>query len=128
MTDTIMKTIDILRSNGGSVIVNKNLARSIGMDAAIMYSELVSKFHYFAEKGQLTDDGYFFNTVENMKVDTTLTDYQQRKALVKLVKLGLVQQVNRGTPQKRYFRLDCDEEHLKNIMAKGETNHYSKNS
>ena len=54
--------LDLLRE-GGSIVVNKKLAHAIGMDAAVMYSELISKQRYFAKKGQLTDDGYFFNTV-----------------------------------------------------------------
>lgn len=80
--------INLLRSDG-SIIINKRLAHNIGLNEAIMYSELLSKYKYFAEKHELQDDGYFFNTVDNMHKDTALSDYQQRKAICNLEKLGL---------------------------------------
>jgi hypothetical protein len=107
--------IDLLRSDG-SIVVNKRLAHAIGIDAAIMYSELISKQKYFADRGQLTEDGYFFNTVENMQEDTTLTKYQQSKAIKKLVTLNLIFQVNRGLPQKRFFKINEDEKYIRQIL------------
>lgn len=103
-----MSVIDLLRSDG-SIIVNKRLAHSIGIESAIMFSELISKKIYFENKNQLTKDGYFFNTVENMKEDTTLSKYQQSKAIKKLVELNLIKQENRGIPQKRYFKITNDD-------------------
>ncbi|WP_394235830.1 hypothetical protein [Niallia oryzisoli] len=100
--------LELLRRDG-SIVVNKKLARAIGMDAAVMYAELVSKHQYFAKKGQLTEDGYFFNTMENLKEDTTLSKYQQATAIKQLVKLNLIQHENRGLPQKRYFKINEDE-------------------
>ena len=109
--------IELLRSDG-SIIINKRLARSLGIDAAIMYSELASKYKYFKNKDELTKDGFFFNTVDNMQEDTTLSKYQQNKALKVLCKIGLINQVNRGLPQKRYFKIVNDLE-LLNECLKG---------
>ena len=108
--------LDLLRE-GGSIVVNKKLAHAIGMDAAVMYSELISKQRYFAKKGQLTDDGYFFNTVENMREDTTLSKYQQANAIKKLVMLNLIYHQNRGLPQKRYFKINEDQTVIINILG-----------
>ncbi|RYI25077.1 hypothetical protein EVU96_25015 [Bacillus infantis] len=107
--------IELLRSDG-FITVNKNLARAMGIDAAIMYSELISKQKYFKDRGQLSEDGYFFNTVENMEADTTLTKYQQAKAIKALVKANLIHQDNRGLPQKRYFKINEDESVIAGIL------------
>lgn len=107
--------IDLLRSDG-SIVVNKRLARSIGIDAAIMYSELISKEKFFSDRDQLTDDGFFFNTVENMQEDTTLSKDKQLKAIKILVKLGLILHENRGLPRKRYFKVVKDEENIIRVL------------
>lgn len=113
-----MSVIELLRSDG-SIIVNKKLAHVIGIEPAIMYSELISKQIYFEERSQLTDDGFFFNTVENMQEDTTLSKYQQSKAMKKLKELKLVEQSNRGVPQKRYFKVINDDMRLLQILGTG---------
>ena len=104
---------DILLKSGGSIIVNKNLARNIGLDAAIFYSELCSKYKYFEQRKELDKDGYFFNTVENMKNDTFLSDYRQREAIKKLKELGLIFYQRRSIPGRgisalRYFKVNMD--------------------
>ncbi len=95
--------IDLLRSDG-SVIANKNLAFEIGMRETIVFSELLSKYRYFKQEEMLTDDGYFFNTVDNFRLDTTYTGKQQRRAINKLEKLNLIKTDLRGLPPKRYFK------------------------
>lgn len=107
--------IDLLRSDG-SIVVNKRLAKAIGIDAAIMYSELISKEKYFADRDQLTDDGFFFNTVENMQEDTTLSKDKQLKAIKVLVKEGLIRHENRGLPRKRYFKVIKNEENIIRVL------------
>jgi DNA-binding transcriptional regulator GbsR (MarR family) len=103
-----MSILELLRSDG-SIVVNKKLAHAIGIDAAIMYSELISKHFYFENRDQITEDGFFFNTVENMQEDTALSKYQQSKAIKKLVELKLIFHENRGLPQKRYFKINNNE-------------------
>lgn len=107
--------IDLLRSNG-SIVVNKLLAKAIGINAAIMYSELISKYIYFANKGQITEDGFFYNTVENMQEDTTLSKDQQLAAIKVLVKVNLIEQKNRGLPRTRHFKINQNEEIIKKIL------------
>lgn len=119
--------IELLRSDG-SIIVNKRLAKSIGIDAAIIYSELASKYKYFKNKNELTDDGFFFNTVENMEEDTTLSKYQQNKALKVLCNIGLIKQVNRGLPQKRYFKIISNMELLQKCLQGVDMTKVSKKS
>lgn len=113
-----MTILELLRSDG-SIVVNKKLARALGIDVAIMYSELISKYFYFETRGQLTDDGYFFNTIDNMEEDTCLSKYQQTKAIKVLVVKGLIKHQNRGLPQKRFFKITYDEQKLVKILDMG---------
>jgi hypothetical protein len=118
--------IDLLRADG-SIVVNKNLARNIGLDCAVLYSELASKYKYFKQKGKLTSDGYFFNTVDNLEIDTCLSSYQQRECLKKLEKYGLVQIVRRGLPAKRFFKIIPDFNVLQKYLQSQETSQLLKN-
>lgn len=107
-SEVTKKINDILLKSGGSIIVNKNLARNIGLDAAIFYSELYSKYKYFKQRKKLNEDGYFFNTVENMSRDAFLSDYRQRKAIKKLKELDLICYQKKGLPARRYFKVNMD--------------------
>jgi hypothetical protein len=113
--------IDLLRSNG-SIVVNKNLVFAIGVNEAILYSELISKHEYFANKDQLTEDGYFFNTVDNLKLDTGIGEKPQKKAIKTLEALGLIKTDHRGLPRKRYFKIIDNEERIKNLLMIGKHN------
>ena len=114
-----MKTFpitDLLR-NDGFVIYNKNLAKNIGINEAILYSELLSRWYYFRERGQLTEDGFFFNTVKDLEDGTALSDYQQRRALNSLKEKGLIEMEVRGIPAKRYFRIVEDSELIASYLV-----------
>lgn len=106
---------ELLR-NDGSIVINKKLAKGIGLHQAIMYSELISKYLYFSKRGKLKE-GYFFNTVENMEQDTCLSDYQQREAVCKLKDLGLIDYKVKGIPPKRYFKIIVSEKVSKMLNA-----------
>lgn len=110
--------IDLLR-NDGSIITNKNLAFRIGKDEADIYSELMGKYLYFKHNDELTKDGYFYNTVDNLRLDTTLKAKQQRKAINKLEKMGLIKTDLRGLPPKRHFKPVKDLNILSRLIEEG---------
>src|SRR5699024_7969669 len=101
---------DLLRSDG-SIVVNKKLSHAIGIEPAIMYSELISKQIYFDNRDELTGDGYFFNTVENMKEDTALSKYQQSKSIKKLKELNII---------KKYNKIVNDDEKVLKLLGIGQ--------
>jgi uncharacterized phage protein (TIGR02220 family) len=106
-----MGKFEILRKllmSSGSIVVNKELALALGLETAIMYSELLSKAEYF--KDNLNNEGMFFNTIEDMQKSTTLSAYQQRLAINKLEKYNLINCKLKGLPATRYFWIneDCD--------------------
>ena len=65
-----------LLSSTAFLVLNKELAKQVGLNAAVLLADLISKEEYFIAKGMT--DGWFFNTEANIERDTTLTPYQQR--------------------------------------------------
>lgn len=112
----------LLRADG-SIIVNKQLAKEIGINEAIIYSELLSKYMYFYNKNQLTEDGYFFNTVENLERDTTLSKYQQQQAIKKLKDLNLITTKLKGVPSTRHFKI-LDNNVLESLLLQQKSKNY----
>ena len=106
----------LLRSDG-SIVINKTLMRAIGINEAIAYCELLSRYSYFETRDQLTDDGFFFNTIEDLEEATSLSGYQQRKAIISLEKTGLIKMEIRGLPAKRYFKILDNIEMLINLLS-----------
>lgn len=96
-----------MRSDG-YMTVNKKLAKVAGINESIIYGELVSRYFYFADNNKLTDDGYFFNTIEDLEEATTLTRNQQPKAINRLCELGLIDCKLKGMPGKRHFKINED--------------------
>ena len=92
----------------GFLTVNKHLAKIVGLDAAVLMAELASTYNYYESTDQLTDDGMFFETVERVEENTTLTKYQQAKAIKTLVDSGVLETSKMGIPAKRYFKIDED--------------------
>lgn len=96
--------------------VNKNLLKLLGGDTTIFYCELATRYCYFEERNMLTEEGWFFNTVEDLEEATTLTEYMQRKAVKKLVEVGLIEIKSFGLPCRRYFRLITDDSQITQII------------
>ena len=102
-----MSIINLLASRN-FIVVNKEIAKKIGLDEAIMIGELASEYSYWEDKDGITEDGFFFSTVENVQENTTFTQYKQQRTLDKLKELGLVYVERRDVPAKRYIRLRED--------------------
>ena len=106
-----------LLSSSAFLIVNKQLAKQVGLKGAVMLADLISKEEYFIVNGMT--DGWFFNTESNIERDTTLTSYQQRKVLKTLKKCGIIETKRKGIPAKQYFKIN--EANLLKILSSEET-------
>ena len=115
---SFMSIIELLRSDG-SIIINKKLNFSLGTHTTIVYTELLSRFMYFLEKDQLTEDGYFFNTVDDLKLGTGLGKTAQTNAINDLIDKGLIKKDLRGIPPKRYFKIIPDTELIEKYLQEG---------
>jgi hypothetical protein len=93
-----------LLSSTAFIVLNKELAKRVGLKEAVLLADLISKEEYFIANGMT--DGWFFNTEANIEKDTTLTAYQQRKCLKTLKKEGLIEVKRKGIPAKQYFKIN----------------------
>lgn len=84
--------------------INKELVKKIGIESTLVLADLISKEEYFQERN-MVDDGYFFNTLDNIKDDTTLSHFKIRNALNKLVKHGFIEAKLKGIPAKTYIKI-----------------------
>ena len=94
-----------LLSSTAFLIVNKRLAKRVGLKAAVLLADLISKEQYFIDNQNLIE-GYFYNTETNIFKDTTLSPYQQRKALKTLKKENLIETKRMGVPAKIYYKIN----------------------
>lgn len=97
-----------LVATSGFLTVNKVIAREVGLEAAALLGELASTQVYWEERGELNEDGMFFETAEQIEQNTTLTAYQQGKASKVLEGAGLIRTTRKGVPAKKYFVVDAD--------------------
>ena len=81
-----MKLSKIL-SSSAYFVLNKELVKKLGCETTMILADLISKEEYFEERG-MVEDGYFFNTLDNMQQDTSMSHFKIRNALNKLVKYG----------------------------------------
>lgn len=110
-----------LISSSNFIVVNKSLAREIGLIESVVLGELASEYDHWKATGNL-DDGYFYSTVDNLSDNTTLSKYQQRTALDNLKEKGIIEVTVKGLPAKRYIKIN--EEQVEKLL----NNKLSKNS
>ena len=103
--------------------VNKKLARLVGLEAALLISDLISKREYFIQNKDITLEDWFFNTQENIEVDTGLTPHQQRKAFEILKSHGFIETQRKGIPAKQHFKI-FDVQLLKILITGSENFEY----
>ena len=97
-------------SSSNYIVFNKIIAKSLGINSALMLAELIYEYGYYQQNNMLSKKGYFYSTVHNVEDATTLTKYQQAQCINKMINLKLIEMINQGVPCKRYFKLN-----IKNI-------------
>lgn len=90
------------------IVYNKKLAHTIGINETILFMDLVSKYRYFLNKWWIDEEGYFYNTSENIQKDTALTQFQQQKSLKSLIKLWFISTKLKWLPSTKHFRINFD--------------------
>lgn len=121
-----MKAIFKLLNPDNTMSVNRQLAHAIGLEAAVAYSALLSKYAYYEQRGLLTADGWFYSTIEDMEESTALTAKQQRRCINSLAEIGLIFTKVQGMPARRFFRINDDVDLLSEVLSKGGKSSLSK--
>ncbi|MFJ5762765.1 hypothetical protein ACIQAA_27275 [Neobacillus sp. NPDC093182] len=102
-----MKLLSIL-SGKGFVMFNKEIAREVSVNGAIIFGQLCSSFESFGNKNMLTNRNgkeYFYLTSEVIEEETALTYRQQVKAIKDLEKAGYIEAVIMCSPARKYFHI-----------------------
>lgn len=94
-------------SHNNYLVVNKTLIQIFGINGSLFISELFYRRKLYAESGKLTEDGFFYATVNDIEKETTLSEYQQNQILTILQNEGLVRIEKRGLPAKRHIFIDA---------------------
>jgi uncharacterized phage protein (TIGR02220 family) len=100
-------------------IINKNLAKKVGLDAALLLSDLAQAQLYWNEK--LNREDYFYKVESDIEEDTTLSSHKQRKARTILSKAGILKVKRKGVPAKIFYFIDesCIKNLLLNFLTTG---------
>lgn len=99
--------------------INKKLAKKVGIEAALLLSDLISKREYFVINKDIKINEWFFNTAENIELDTTLTPHKQREAIKVLCEVGFLEVKLFGMPAKNHFKIN-DAQLLKYLTTSNE--------
>lgn len=118
MKKDLSPVYDLIRADG-SIVLNKNLSHAIGLNETITYSELLSRYNYFNIREELDEEGYFYNTVDDLQLGTSLSAKQQKTAIDNIKKLGLIDVKLKGVPAIRHFKIIDNTPILFEFIAKG---------
>lgn len=94
-----------LLSRNNYITLNKPLVNSIGLSEAALLSEICYRHQYLERAGKLTEDGFFYVTIQDVQSQLPFSDYEQKKILDKFQRAELVIVERRGLPAKRYIKI-----------------------
>lgn len=96
-------------SGDGYWQVNKKVVKELGANTAIAIADLLNVEKLFEENGKLPKDEWFFQSIEQVEKYTGLTRYEQETAYRKLRTRKFIEQINKGVPRRRWFRIDHEQ-------------------
>jgi len=102
-----MKIKSVL-SQGAFWQINKSLAQKVGLESALLLSDLIDRESYFEGRDMLIDingEGYFFVTSKQISDATTLSYRKQKKCITTLEEQGMIKTFLRGVPAKLHFTI-----------------------
>lgn len=97
-----------LLSDNGFIKLNKALNHYLGTSTAIILAELISEHNYWRKLKRLTEDGFFYSTIENIWAETSLKKDTQLTCIKKLSDLGVITCVRGGYKGQRHFKIHED--------------------
>lgn len=95
------RTLKQLLMSSSYFVLNKQIVKAIGIEAGFLLTTLIE-----ASDGLANEDGWFYKTSPSLEEETGLSNHKQSKIIEELIKLGILEQENKGMPMKRYFRIN----------------------
>lgn len=99
-----------LLANNNYCIFNKDIAKNLSTNAAIILGLLCSKQNMYGQLNQLTNikgEQYFYCTRDDIYDETGLKEDAQRSAMKLLKDNGILIVKRFGVPSKNYYRIDA---------------------
>jgi len=115
-----MNAIFQLVNPSNTITINRPLAHALGLNEAVVYGALISKYYYYSERGLVGNGGWFYSTAPDLQESTALSEKQQKRAIDNLINAGLIRSELRGMPAKRSFYIVEDIALLQKIISAGE--------
>lgn len=88
--------------------LNKDLARDVWIEAALLLSDLIDKYGYFKKKWQIVKvwwEEYFYNTAKNIQEDTTISYKKQKRCIKTLEDKWYIKTQLMWVPAKLHFTI-----------------------
>ncbi len=113
----LKKLRSIIMGADGWIPINKAMMQKLGLEASILYGELLNKYKWYLENEGLNQYGEFWSTVAEIQADTSLDKRNQKKAIEILVNEGLIEVHNKVPPGRqratRHFKVILDPANLR---------------
>ena len=99
--------IELSRSTLSSnmTMFSNKILEEIGAAPTVFFAILMSNELFHEKHGNLTEDRFFYETIEDMEKRTKLTRYNQDTCIKTLIEYSLLKVEIRGLPAKRYFQI-----------------------
>lgn len=101
------------------IYVNRPLAHSIGLDPAVAWAVIVTKYYQCQRYNSLREDGSFYVTEADFENMCGYKRRKQKAAIDKLIEQRFIITFLAGAPAKRYFRITVTPEMLGTAVTNG---------
>lgn len=86
-------------------MVNKRLAQVVGIEAALLLADLISREKYWVRHKKIGVGGGFFVTARELETDFFVKRYTRQSMQNELLKAGYLKIIKRGQPARNFFYL-----------------------
>ena len=120
----MIDTVKELLCSSNFWVLNKTVVKIFGLESAFLLVNMAE-----AESLLADEDGWFYQTIDTLEEITGFSRYQQEKCIKNLTEKGVLVQVTKGLPAKRYFKFDYQKlenwivvtnKKLKNLQTRNE--------
>ena len=89
-------------------MLNKSIAKEVGLDSALLLSELIGREIYMTNKLEIDGEEYFQATSDSLEDATTLSYKIQKRCIRDLKKVEFIKTKLKGIPAKLHFTICSD--------------------
>ena len=95
------RTLKQLLMSSNYYVLNKQIIKTLGIESTFLLTALIE-----ASDGLSDENGWFYKTAPSLEEETGLSKHKQSNIIDELIRLGILEQENKGMPMKRFFRIN----------------------